>query len=64
VTDINIHDIQVGYFAASTNSLVRPRSITSVVFPAGSKLGTKKTMTFKRKDDFTLHLDYKHLIAP
>ena len=64
VTDINPHDIQASYFAASTSSNGRPRGITSVIFPAGSKVGTKKIMTFKRKEDFTIHLDYKHLIAP
>jgi hypoxia up-regulated 1 len=64
VTDISTHDIQVSYFAASTSSQGRPRGITSVIFPAGSKVGTKKIMTFKRKEDFTIHLDYKHLIAP
>lgn len=63
VTDISLHDVQATYFAASSGSASRPRSITSVVFPAGSKVGTKKTMTFKRKEDFTIHLDYKHLVA-
>lgn len=63
VTDISLHDVQATYLAASSGSASRPRSITSVVFPAGSKVGTKKTMTFKRKEDFTIHLDYKHLVA-
>ncbi|KAG6857031.1 hypothetical protein H0H87_010704 [Tephrocybe sp. NHM501043] len=64
VSDISLHDVEVGYFAAPTTSLSRPRSISTLVFPAGSKAGTKKTLTFKRKEDFTLYFDYKHLIAP
>lgn len=64
VSDISVHDVQASYFAAPTGPLSRPRSITTLIFPAGSKVGTKKTLTFKRKEDFTIHLDYKHLIAP
>ncbi|KAG6911087.1 hypothetical protein DXG01_004602 [Tephrocybe rancida] len=64
VTDISLHDVEVGYFAAPTSSLSRPRSISTLIFPAGSKVGTKKTLTFKRKEDFALYFDYKHLIAP
>ncbi|GLB44149.1 putative heat shock protein 70 family protein [Lyophyllum shimeji] len=64
VSDISIHDVEVSYFAAPTTPLSRPRSITTLIFPAGSKGGTKKTLTFKRKEDFTLFFDYKHLIAP
>ncbi|PPR02281.1 hypothetical protein CVT24_011619 [Panaeolus cyanescens] len=64
VSDIGVHDIQVSYFAASSTPNTRPRSITTNIFPAGSKTGTKKVLTFKRKEDFTLHFDYKNEIAP
>ncbi|KAF9481579.1 actin-like ATPase domain-containing protein [Pholiota conissans] len=64
VTDISVHDIQASYFAASSSSTSRPRSITTLIFPAGSKVGTKKVLTFKRKEDFTIFLDYKDSFAP
>lgn len=64
VSDIGLHDVEVSYFAAASTPLSRPRSITTLIFPSGSKTGTKKTLTFKRKEDFTLFFDYKHLIAP
>ncbi|KAG5646180.1 hypothetical protein DXG03_004233 [Asterophora parasitica] len=64
VSDISLHDVEVAYFAAPTTAASRPRSITTLIFPSGSKVGTKKTLTFKRKEDFTLFFDYKHLIAP
>ncbi|RDB23436.1 Hypoxia up-regulated protein 1 [Hypsizygus marmoreus] len=64
VSDISLHDIQASYFAAPTTAVSRPRSITTLIFPSGSKLGTKKTLTFKRKEDFSIFIDYKHLIAP
>lgn len=38
---------------------VSPRTISTLVFPAGSKYGSKKTLTLKRKEDFTLTLSYK-----
>ncbi|PPQ80345.1 hypothetical protein CVT25_003628 [Psilocybe cyanescens] len=64
VTDICAHDIQVSYFAAPTSSNTRPRSIATLIFPAGSKVGTKKILTFKRKEDFSLFIDYKNPVAP
>jgi len=64
VQDILVHDIQTSYFAAASSALSRPRSITSLLFPAGSKANTKKTLTFKRKDDFSLFFDYKTAPAP
>jgi hypoxia up-regulated 1 len=63
VSDIGIYDIQASYPAASSTANSRPRTITTLVFPAGSKAGTKKVMTFKRKEDFTIYLDYKDPIA-
>jgi len=64
VTDISIHDVQASYFAAATTANARPRSITTLIFPSGSKVGTKKVLTFKRKEDFTIFLDYKTPPAP
>ncbi|KDQ55911.1 hypothetical protein JAAARDRAFT_36678 [Jaapia argillacea MUCL 33604] len=58
VTDISPYDIQVSYAAESTTSK-SPRTIHTVVFPAGSKVGSKKTLTFKRKEDFGVRLGYK-----
>ncbi|KAF5314314.1 hypothetical protein D9619_011752 [Psilocybe cf. subviscida] len=64
VSDISVHDIQASYFAAPSTSSTRPRSITTLIFPAGSKVGTKKVLTFKRKEDFAIFLDYKNEFAP
>jgi hypothetical protein len=40
------------------------RTINTVIFPTGSKTGTKKTLTFKRTEDFTIKLQYKNAVAP
>jgi hypoxia up-regulated 1 len=64
VSDILAHDIQAAYFTGPATPNARPRSISSSIFPAGSKTGTKKTMTFKRKEDFDIFLDYKTAPAP
>ena len=56
-------DIQASYPAALFTAHSRPRSITTLVFAAGSKVGMKQVMTFKRKEDFTIHLDYKNPAA-
>ncbi len=63
ISDMATHDVQASYSAGSTTTSGKPRTITTLVFPAGSRVGTKKTMTFKRRDDFTISLDYKD-IAP
>ncbi|RXW20133.1 hypothetical protein EST38_g5719 [Candolleomyces aberdarensis] len=64
VQDTIAYDVQATYFAAGTTDVSRPRSISSNIFPAGSKVGAKKTMTFKRKDDFTIFFDYKQAPVP
>jgi hypoxia up-regulated 1 len=64
VTDIGVHDIEAIYFASPTSTNVRPRTINTLLFPAGSKVGTKKTLTFKRQEDFSLWLDYKSPPSP
>ena len=64
IADTLVHDVQTSYFAAATSANARPRSITSTLFPAGSKTGTKKVLTFKRKEDFDIFFDYKSAPAP
>ncbi|KAI6022904.1 Hsp70 protein-domain-containing protein [Pisolithus microcarpus] len=55
------HEVQTSYFASTPGS----RTIHSLIFPRGSKHGTKKTLSFnKRKEDFSLWLDYKNEVAP
>ncbi|KXN81662.1 Hypoxia up-regulated protein 1 [Leucoagaricus sp. SymC.cos] len=63
VNDVGVYDVQASYAAAATSPNARPRTITTLIFPAGSKVGTKKTLTFKRKEDFTISLDYKTSVA-
>ncbi|KAK0421486.1 heat shock protein 70 family [Armillaria borealis] len=64
VQDIGIHDIQAAYFAAPASPNAKPRSISTTIFPAGSKTGSKKTLTLKWKEDFDIYLDYKTAPAP
>jgi len=40
------------------------RTINTAIFPAGSKTGTKKMLTFKRTEDFSLKLQYKDIGSP
>lgn len=54
VTDILIHDIQASYLASNPGT----RTIHTAVLPAGSKHGARKTLTFKRKEDFSVVLNY------
>ena len=60
VEDLLAHDIQVSYAAESK---VTTRVINTSIFPIGSKHGAKKTLTFKRKDDFNVTLVYKNAEA-
>ncbi|KAH9894057.1 hypothetical protein C8Q73DRAFT_790649 [Cubamyces lactineus] len=64
ITDIGPYDIQVAYQVEAKNPGARPRTINTLVFPAGSKTGTKKTLTFKRQNDFSVKLAYKASPAP
>ena len=59
ITDIGPYDVQVSYQAEVKQPGARPRTINTLVFPVGSKTGTKKTLTFKRSDDFSVKLAYK-----
>ncbi|KAG6333862.1 hypothetical protein ID866_5225 [Astraeus odoratus] len=61
VTDISIQEIQASYFASTPGS----RTINSLIFPRGAKYGTRKTLSFnKRKEDFSVWLDYKNEVTP
>lgn len=64
IADIGPYDIQVSYQAEAKTPGARPRTINTLVFPSGSKTGTKKTLTFKRQDDFAVKLAYKTPPAP
>lgn len=67
VADMNPYDIQASYAAENkkvASAIVKPRTINTLVFPAGTKTGTKKTLTFKRQDDFPLKVAYKSPPAP
>lgn len=74
VQDIAPYDIQALYEAESgkissdgkgkVGSDGRPRVITTTIFPRGSKTDTRKTLTFKRKDDFKISFQYKDVPAP
>ncbi|KAJ3847020.1 Hsp70 protein-domain-containing protein [Lentinula lateritia] len=64
LTDILAHDIQASYLAAPAVEGSKTRTITTLIFPAGSKVNSKKTLTFKRKEDFRIHFDYKTPVAP
>ncbi|KAL5498189.1 LHS1 [Sanghuangporus vaninii] len=69
VTDIVPYDIQISYLSQpktldsaedAQTPLTAQRTLHTLVFPAGSKVGIKKTMTFKRKDDFVVNMSYKN----
>ncbi|KAF9221713.1 actin-like ATPase domain-containing protein [Gyrodon lividus] len=60
IIDIATYDIEASYFASTPES----RNINSLVFPKGTKYGARKTLSFKRKEDFSLWLDYKNEVAP
>lgn len=61
LSDIAPYDVQVSYLAEtkSTDAPGAPRTITSIAFAKGSRTGTRKTVTFKRKNDFSLTFSYK-----
>ena len=59
VSDIGAHNIQVSYPAEAKTANGKPRTISTLVFPAGSKAGSNKTLTFKRTDDFSVTLAYR-----
>ncbi|KAJ8582405.1 actin-like ATPase domain-containing protein [Rhizopogon salebrosus TDB-379] len=58
VTDVLMHDIQASYLASNSPT----RTIHTAVLPGGSKHGTRKTLTFKRQDDFSVMLNYPDVV--
>lgn len=58
VSDVYMYDIQASYTTEPKEG-GSPKTITSSIFPPSSKTGSKKTLTFKRKDDFSIKLLYK-----
>ncbi|KZT23014.1 actin-like ATPase domain-containing protein [Neolentinus lepideus HHB14362 ss-1] len=63
VSDISPFDVQISYLAESKTQLAKPRTIHTSVFPPNSKTGTRKTLTFKRKEDLSLKVEYKWVPA-
>ena len=64
ISDIGPYDVVGSYQAEPKSPNSKQRTISTVVFPTGSKAGTKKTLTFKRKDDFSLQFAYKNQLVP
>jgi len=58
VSDVYMYDIQASY-PTEPKEGGSPKTITSTIFPPSSKTGSKKTLTFKRKNDFPIRLLYK-----
>jgi len=58
VSDVYMYDIQASYPTEPKDG-GSPKIITSTIFPPSSKTGSKKTLTFKRKNDFSIRLLYK-----
>lgn len=46
--------------SSSIFPMLKNRIINTLVFPVGAKVGSKKTLTFKRKNDFTVKMAYKN----
>ncbi|KAH9920858.1 actin-like ATPase domain-containing protein [Epithele typhae] len=53
IADIGPYDIQASYQSEVKQPGARPRTINTLVFPVGSKTSTKKTLSFKRTEDFS-----------
>ncbi|KAF9649521.1 HSP70-domain-containing protein [Thelephora ganbajun] len=58
VSDVYMYDIQASYTTEPKEG-GSSKIITSTIFPPSSKAGSTKTLTFKRKDDFSIRLLYK-----
>jgi hypoxia up-regulated 1 len=62
LSDLAPYDVQVSYLAEAKATDAPggpPRTITSLAFVRGSRTGTRKTLTFRRKNDFSLAFSYK-----
>lgn len=64
VTDLGPYDIQVSYQTEAKTEGGKGRTINTLVLPAGSRAGSRKTLTFRRKEDFNLLLSYKSTPVP
>lgn len=58
VQDITPHGIEVSYEADKNGTETEARTVKSLLFPALSKLGAVKTITFKKAADFSLLFSY------
>ena len=58
VSDVYMYDIQASY-PTEPKEGAPSKTITSTIFPPGSKKGSRKTLTFRRKNDFSIKLLYK-----
>ena len=65
IADVLPYDVQVAYLAENKGNSggAQPRTIHTIAFASGSKTGTRKTMSFKRQDDFNLSFEYKYPVA-
>ncbi|KAM0747743.1 actin-like ATPase domain-containing protein [Meredithblackwellia eburnea MCA 4105] len=59
VQDITPYAIDVSYEADKASEDAEPRRITTHLFPAFSKLGVTKTMTFKKTKDFSIQFSHR-----
>ncbi|KAL8277095.1 hypothetical protein RQP46_010523 [Phenoliferia psychrophenolica] len=59
VQDVSPYAVDVAYEADKKDEEAEPRTIRTHLFPALSKLGTTKTMTFKKSADFAIQFSYR-----
>ena len=61
LSDVALYDVWVSYLAEAKNTDApgAPRTITSTAFARVSRAGTRKMVTFRRKNDFSLAFSYK-----
>ncbi|CAE6459280.1 unnamed protein product [Rhizoctonia solani] len=61
VQDAVVREVFLSYTAENKGKDGNPRTITNVVFPVRSATGVKKTLTFKRKQDFDVVVGFKEI---
>ncbi|POY73017.1 hypothetical protein BMF94_3855 [Rhodotorula taiwanensis] len=59
VQDLTPFGIDIAYEAEKSSPDADTRVITTLLFPAMSKTGVKKTLTFRKTDDFTVDFAYQ-----
>jgi len=65
-SDISSYDVQVSYLAEAKSMDApdtTPHTIMLLAFVQGSRTGTRKTLTFRHKNDFSLAFSYKEPLA-